>query len=76
MLDRERLRDRPAGRMPDEMRPLDPERIRLWTFARAVENVLWCYESGEGAAESDATTAPTTTTIAPNVVIGAAPVPA
>jgi len=28
---------------------LDAERIRLWTFARAVENVLWCYESGEAA---------------------------
>jgi streptomycin 6-kinase len=28
---------------------LDPERIRLWAFARAVENVLWCYESGEAA---------------------------
>ena len=32
---------------------LDPERVRLWMFARAVENVLWCYESGE-AADDDA----------------------
>jgi streptomycin 6-kinase len=28
---------------------LDPERVRLWSLARAVENVLWCYESGEVA---------------------------
>jgi streptomycin 6-kinase len=28
---------------------LDAERVRLWSFARAVENVLWCYESGEAA---------------------------
>jgi streptomycin 6-kinase len=26
---------------------LDPERVRLWTLARAVENALWGYESGE-----------------------------
>jgi streptomycin 6-kinase len=30
---------------------LDPERVRLWSFARAVENVLWCCESGEAADE-------------------------
>jgi len=30
---------------------LEPERIRLWTFARAVQNALWCYEIGEDAAE-------------------------
>ncbi|MDX6597959.1 MAG: streptomycin 6-kinase [Gaiellales bacterium] len=30
---------------------LDAERVRLWSFARAVENVLWCYESGEAADE-------------------------
>lgn len=28
---------------------LEPERIRLWTLARAVENVLWCNEAGEAA---------------------------
>jgi streptomycin 6-kinase len=28
---------------------LEAERVRLWSFARAVENVLWCYESGEAA---------------------------
>jgi streptomycin 6-kinase len=28
---------------------LDAERVRLWSFARAVENVVWCYESGEAA---------------------------
>jgi streptomycin 6-kinase len=28
---------------------LEAERIRLWTLARAVENVVWCYESGEAA---------------------------
>jgi len=28
---------------------LDAERVRLWSFARAVENVLWCYGSGEAA---------------------------
>jgi streptomycin 6-kinase len=28
---------------------LDPERVRLWSLARAIENVLWCYESGEAA---------------------------
>ncbi len=27
MLDRENLRDRPAGRMPDDMRPLDLQRV-------------------------------------------------
>jgi streptomycin 6-kinase len=26
---------------------LEPERIRLWTLARAIENALWSYESGE-----------------------------
>ena len=26
---------------------LDPERIRLWTFALAVENALWNYKSGQ-----------------------------
>jgi streptomycin 6-kinase len=30
---------------------LEPERVRLWTMARAVENVLWCYEAGEEAAD-------------------------
>ncbi len=30
---------------------LEPERIRLWTMARAVENALWCYEAGEEAAD-------------------------
>jgi streptomycin 6-kinase len=30
---------------------LEPERIRLWTLARAVENALWCYEIGEDAAD-------------------------
>jgi streptomycin 6-kinase len=28
---------------------LDAERVRLWSFARAVENVVWCHESGEPA---------------------------
>ena len=28
---------------------LDAGRVRLWSFARAVENVVWCYESGEAA---------------------------
>jgi streptomycin 6-kinase len=28
---------------------LDAERVRLWSFARAVENVVWCYESDEAA---------------------------
>jgi streptomycin 6-kinase len=43
----------PAGllsRLAAEL-ALEAERIRLWTFARAVENVLWCLESGEGAAD-------------------------
>jgi streptomycin 6-kinase len=30
---------------------LEPERIRLWTVARAVENALWGYEIGEDAAD-------------------------
>jgi hypothetical protein len=30
---------------------LEPERIRLWTLARAVETALWCYEIGEDAAD-------------------------
>jgi streptomycin 6-kinase len=30
---------------------LERERVRLWTFARAVENALWCYEIGEDAAD-------------------------
>ena len=30
---------------------LDPERVRLWTLARAVEGVLWCYEWDEEAPE-------------------------
>ena len=30
---------------------LDPERIRLWTLARAVEDGLWRYEIGDDAAE-------------------------
>lgn len=30
---------------------LELERVRLWTFARAVENALWCYEIGEDAAD-------------------------
>jgi streptomycin 6-kinase len=28
---------------------LEAERVRLWSFARAVENVVWCYESDEAA---------------------------
>jgi streptomycin 6-kinase len=28
---------------------LDAERVRMWSFARAIENVVWCYESGEPA---------------------------
>jgi streptomycin 6-kinase len=28
---------------------LERERIRLWTFARAVENALWCLDMGEAA---------------------------
>jgi streptomycin 6-kinase len=43
----------PAGlldRLAAEL-TLASERIRLWTFARAVENVLWCLESGEEAAD-------------------------
>lgn len=39
----------PAGlldRLATEL-SLDPERVRLWTLARAVENALWGYESGE-----------------------------
>ena len=35
-------------RLGDEL-GLDAERVRLWSFARAVENVLWCAESGEAA---------------------------
>jgi streptomycin 6-kinase len=38
------LLDRLAGALA-----LDAERVRLWSFARAVENVAWCYESGEAA---------------------------
>jgi streptomycin 6-kinase len=38
------------GRLAGEF-SLEPERIRLWTLARAVENVLWCYESGEPATD-------------------------
>src|SRR6185503_1223044 len=30
---------------------LDPERVRLWTLARAVEEALWRYEIGDDAAE-------------------------
>ena len=30
---------------------LDPERVRLWTLARAVEDALWRYEIGDDAAE-------------------------
>ncbi len=26
---------------------LEPERLRLWTFALAVENALWCFSSGQ-----------------------------
>ncbi|HET6174652.1 MAG TPA: aminoglycoside phosphotransferase family protein [Gaiellales bacterium] len=40
------LLDRLAGELS-----LDPERIRLWTFARAVENVLWCYDMREDATD-------------------------
>ena len=30
---------------------LDPERVRLWTLARAVENALWCYEIDDDATD-------------------------
>ncbi len=45
-----------AGRSPGalldrlaEELAVDAERIRLWSLARAVENALWCNESGEAA---------------------------
>jgi streptomycin 6-kinase len=38
------------GRVAVEL-SLEPERVRLWTMARAVENALWCYEAGEEAAD-------------------------
>jgi streptomycin 6-kinase len=44
----------PAAVLLDELSralALDAERVRLWSFARAVENVLWCCESGEAAGD-------------------------